>query len=551
MSRPMLFGKYCLLEKISTGGMAEVFRAKPLGSPVGDRFLALKRILPHLAEDDQFVKMFIDEAKLCVHLRHPNIVHIYELGHFQSALYILMEFIQGRDLLALQKRLRKRRLVMSVTQACYIAMELARGLDYAHKATDEHGTPLEIIHRDISPQNVLIGYDGQVKLIDFGVAKAADQSTKTRVGVLKGKFGYMSPEQIKSEPLDRRSDVFAVGIMLWEMLTNRRLFTGDNEYEVFQKVSEARVEPPSLKNPQIPPQLDRIVMKALAAKREDRYAWAAELVGELSAFLYATPPSYVGANLSDWMGRFFQQELAQERAKVRDFAGIRTAEDVRARVFGDQPGSAPGQGLWDAAAQPQGGEDLESFGVNHTVVQAGGFDLEEFISLDEADIVEQAPLRPERASLETESFGRLGLRPTATSQAQVTLDGGGTAPRPGFGGLDARGKAAIAAAGLGGLLCVVLGGALAVRHSSAPAAPGALVVSSSPAGQVKVSVDGQQRAAATPVSLEGLSAGTHRVRLERPGHAPFERTVEVGAGRLQVLDVVLKPQQQALSEQAP
>ena len=271
-SRPMLFGKYCLLERISVGGMAEVFRAKPLNVPgTTERYLALKRILPHLAEDEEFLKMFIDEAKLCVHLRHPNIVHIYELGRFQSSSYILMEYIPGQDLLALQKRLRKRRLIMSVTQACYIAMELAKGLDYAHKATDDYGRPLGIIHRDISPQNVLINYSGGVKLIDFGVAKADIQSTKTQAGVLKGKFGYMSPEQIRGEgAIDHRSDIFAVGTVLWELLTNRRLFTGDNEFEVFQKVRDARVDPPSTKNPQVPPEVDRIVMRSLTQDPNNR-----------------------------------------------------------------------------------------------------------------------------------------------------------------------------------------------------------------------------------------------------------------------------------------
>jgi serine/threonine protein kinase len=309
----MLFGKYCLLERLSVGGMAEVFRAKPLNSPSTDRFLALKRILPHLAEDEEFIKMFVDEAKLCVHLRHPNIVHIFELGKFQSSSYILMEYIPGQDLLALQKRLRQRRLIMSVAQACYVVMELAKGLDYAHKATDDYGRPLNIIHRDVSPQNVLISYGGQVKLIDFGVAKAAVQSTKTQVGVLKGKFGYMSPEQIRGEAIDQRSDIFAAGTVLWELLTNRRLFTGDNEFEIFQKVRDANVDPPSAKNPQIPPEVDRIVMKALTAHPEQRYSYCADLARDLGQFLTSIEPLYTQRHLSDWMARFFEEEFASEQ----------------------------------------------------------------------------------------------------------------------------------------------------------------------------------------------------------------------------------------------
>ncbi|MEM1347383.1 MAG: serine/threonine-protein kinase [Myxococcota bacterium] len=392
--RPTLFGQYCLLERISVGGMAEVFRARPFHAPDADKYLALKRILPHLAEDEDCLKMFEDEAKLGVHLRHPNVVRVFELGRFQSSPYILMEFISGQDLLALQKRLRREGLIMSVAQACYIVKELAKGLDYAHKAVDDKGQPLHVIHRDVSPQNIFIAYHGAVKLIDFGVAKASVQSTKTRVGVLKGKFGYMSPEQIRGEQIDHRSDIFACGTVLWELLTNRRLFTGESELEVFHKVKEARVERPSQKNVEVPDCVDEIVMKALSPQPPSRYQTCGELVRDLQAFLSSTCPLYTQAHLLQWMRRFFGEELEEVELKVERFRQIRTPEDVRRAVFsgaGVSDPSADGAAegatrIWDAEIEPEQDQDLDAFIAQHTVVQAGGFDLEEFTTFVDAGV---------------------------------------------------------------------------------------------------------------------------------------------------------------------
>ena len=423
----MLFGKYCLLERISIGGMAEVFRAKPFHAANVERYLALKRILPHLAEDDEFMRMFVDEAKLCVHLRHPNIVHIYELGQFQSSYYILMEFISGQDVLGLQKRLRKRRLVMSVAQACYIIMELCKGLAYAHQARDQYGTPLNIIHRDISPQNVLVTYKGQVKLIDFGVAKAAIQTTKTQVGVLKGKFGYMTPEQITGGTIDLRSDIFAVGTVLWELLTNRRLFKGESEFDVFQKVRDADVKSPSTMNPQVPPEIDRIVMKALSKDLSARYQSCDEMAQDLGAFLRGMSPVYSSSHLGSWMQSFFEEEWGNEHTKHESFKDIRTPEDVRMLVYGTPDGSelnpekADGATeLWDVAIAPKDDEDLDAYVAQHTVVAAGGFDLDEFVHLDDDDLIEIHDDAPEQPQHNT--FNREQLNDTSNDSIQMATE---------------------------------------------------------------------------------------------------------------------------------
>lgn len=585
-SRPMLFGRYCLLERISVGGMAEVFRAKPLNTPDTDRYLALKRILPHLAEDEEFLRMFVDEAKLCVHLRHPNIVHIYELGRFQSSSYILMEFIPGQDLLALQKRLRKRRLIMSVAQACYIAMELAKGLDYAHKATDDYGRPLGIIHRDISPQNVIINYGGAVKLIDFGVAKAAIQSTKTQVGVLKGKFGYMSPEQIRGEGgIDHRSDIFAMGTVLWELLTNRRLFTGDNEFEVFQKVRDARVDLPSSKNPQVPPEVDRIVMKALTQHPEDRYAHANDMARDLGMFLTSVQPIYTQQMLSDWMASFFEEELTAEQGKSSTFRHLRTADDVQRAFQQSMPApevnpQAPEQHtqdstqIWDVEVAPDDGEDIEAFAAAHTTVAAGGFDLDEFMSLRDDDILDsrdafQTPIPPEEDTQELQSVQSAALRSNVATQANpavnnftTKIDGGGTQPRGQITNAliaDAKkrrnGRAIMA--GVLVVCCLVLAGAsvvLFVANSAAsdgvqddpitPVAqpqPGMILLTSTPAEALTIKVDGvTQDTNATPLQFDKLQPGKYRIEISHQDYSPFEQTVEIVDGELVPLDVALQ-----------
>ena len=597
-SRPMLFGKYCLLERISVGGMAEVFRAKPLNVPgTTERYLALKRILPHLAEDEEFLKMFIDEAKLCVHLRHPNIVHIYELGRFQSSSYILMEYIPGQDLLALQKRLRKRRLIMSVTQACYIAMELAKGLDYAHKATDDYGRPLGIIHRDISPQNVLINYSGGVKLIDFGVAKADIQSTKTQAGVLKGKFGYMSPEQIRGEgAIDHRSDIFAVGTVLWELLTNRRLFTGDNEFEVFQKVRDARVDPPSTKNPQVPPEVDRIVMRSLTQDPNNRYAQASDMARELGQFLTSIQPLYTQHMLADWMANFFEEELGEERAKRAQFMRIRTADDVqRAYQEGlapvDYSTNAPAPAaqlspeeefeqadatqIWDVDVAPQKGEDIESFAAAHTVVAAGGFDLNEFMALQDDDILESHDMNPvpiEEETVELESLRSSTLRenvatqttPAVTYGFSTRIDGGGTQPRGTITSnmlsvAKRRRNTRAALAGVLVLCCVVLAIASAVLFFSggdspepavekeetqvatqeAAAAHGVILVTSTPGDGVQIYLDGVEVKGETPLKIDEVVAGVHRLEVKHADFDTMEKSVEVKAGEVSSVDFVL------------
>ena len=323
MSKPTPFGKYYLLERITVGGMAEVFKAKVVGVEGFERIVALKRILPHIAEDEEFITMFIDEAKIAVQLQHANIAQIFDLGKVDDAYFIALEYVQGRDLRGIFDDLRKHRQTMPLPQVCYVIMQVCEGLDYAHNKRDAQGRALNLVHRDVSPQNVLIGYEGEVKLIDFGIAKAAGKASKTQAGILKGKFGYMSPEQVRGLSIDRRSDIFAVGIILYEMLTGERLFVGESDFSTLEKVRNVEVVPPSSFNSQIPEQLERIVLKALAKDLEDRYQNALDLHDDLQSFLYSVGQFSSRKDLSVWMKRTFSTGLA-----VEETPEIAASEDI-------------------------------------------------------------------------------------------------------------------------------------------------------------------------------------------------------------------------------
>src|SRR3954470_17596935 len=350
--QPVPFGKYVLLERISVGGMAEVFKAKSFGVEGFEKILAIKRILPSLAEDSDFIEMFIDEAKICGQLNHANICQIFELGRVQDSHFIAMEYIWGKDLLQIQNRMRKQRTTMRPEMAGFIAAKLCEGLDYAHKKKDATGRPLQIIHRDISPQNILISYEGELKVIDFGIAKAASRSSKTQAGVLKGKFGYMSPEQVRGLPLDRRSDIFAIGTILYELLASDRLFIGESDFETLEKVRNVDCRPPSKVNPACPPALEKIILKALTKEVEDRYQWASEMMEELQAFLMGFDPAFTAKQLAGWMREGFAVEMKREQEVLDEQRRI--GKEILTAPLAVSFGAAASM----VSAQPKAAEDF-------------------------------------------------------------------------------------------------------------------------------------------------------------------------------------------------
>ena len=276
-----------LVRKIAAGGMAEVWEARQGGVIGFEKRLAVKIVLPHLSENKEFIDMFLDEGRLAARLDHPNICQIYKLGYAESVstYYMAMEYIDGMGLSAVLREAARRGIYIPLEHCCQILIGACAGLDYAHAATDSGGTPLCLVHRDISPQNLMLTNEGTTKVVDFGIAKAATQLTHTRQGVLKGKYAYMSPEQATADVLDHRTDIFALGVVLWEMTTGHRLFRAENEIATLHRVIEGDYTPPSAYRDHYPPALETIVMRALAPNRENRYQNCGEFQIDLEDFL--------------------------------------------------------------------------------------------------------------------------------------------------------------------------------------------------------------------------------------------------------------------------
>ncbi|MEE2830653.1 MAG: serine/threonine-protein kinase [Myxococcota bacterium] len=323
--RPQAFGKYYLVDPVAVGGMAEVFLAKTFGASGFEKVQVVKRILDEYAADANFIEMFIDEAKLSVQLTHPNIVQIFDFGKIDLSYFIAMEAVDGKDLKSVLRRLAKRGEHMPVDMACIVAHQSAKGLHYAHERSDAVGLPLNIVHRDVSPSNLLISYEGQVKVADFGIADADSGAHATQAGVLKGKYSYMSPEQSLGAILDQRSDIFSLGICLWESLTGHRLFRRDNNLETLEAVRNAEIPAPSQYNPAVPPELDAICFKALERDIEGRYSTAAEFQRALGDFLLPETADRICPQLATWMHERFGEEIRRERERLERGTRIATA----------------------------------------------------------------------------------------------------------------------------------------------------------------------------------------------------------------------------------
>ncbi|HEX6838335.1 MAG TPA: protein kinase [Polyangia bacterium] len=310
------FGKYEILRRIAVGGMAEIYLARAVGIEGFEKLVVLKRILPQYADNEEFVHMFLDEARLAATLHHSNIVQVYDIGAVDTQYFLSMEFLHGQDGRQLMKACATRHLPLGRNNALAIGIGVLAGLHYAHERVVD-GRPLDLVHRDVSPQNVFVTYDGGVKLLDFGIARASSRLTETRSGTLKGKIAYMSPEQCAGFPVDRRSDIFAAAIILWEMTTGKRLYTGSSDFEILRKVKEEDAPPPSSVVPDYPPELERIVMKGLARDRERRYATAEEMQVELEEFARGERLALSSVSLSRFVRELFKSELEAWQAAER------------------------------------------------------------------------------------------------------------------------------------------------------------------------------------------------------------------------------------------
>ncbi|MBI2068299.1 MAG: serine/threonine protein kinase [Deltaproteobacteria bacterium] len=299
------FGQYQLLEKIAQGGMAEIFRGRALDSQGIEKPVVIKRILPQIAASPEFVEMLVDEAKIAVMLSHGNIAQVYDLGKVADDYFIVMEYVPGKTLSQIMKRLKTLNKKIPVSHAVWLCSEVANGLDYMHRKTDLEGNPLHIVHRDISPQNIILSTSGTVKIIDFGIAKAKTKVSTTDSGILKGKFAYMSPEHAEGERLDYRADIFSLGIILFELLTGERLFKGKNNKETIHNVKKGHVPLPSSRRKKISRSLDQIVLRALAKDRTKRFQTAEEFQRELTKYLVTQHPDFSPRELVSYLGELF------------------------------------------------------------------------------------------------------------------------------------------------------------------------------------------------------------------------------------------------------
>lgn len=490
------FGSYRILRRLARGGMAEVFLAVKAGPAGVEKVVVLKRVLPELSEVDEFVQVFLDEARLAARLDHPNIAHIFDLGEAESHYYMAMEYLPGDDLASVIQQCRRAEKLPPIEFVAEVVTAACAGLHFAHTLVDASGRPLNIVHRDVSPSNVVATYLGEVKVIDFGIARAESNLVRTGSGKPKGKTQYMSPEQAAARPLDGRSDVFSIGIVLHELLTTQRLFRRPTEDETTLAVLSGPIEAPSKLRPEVPPELDRICLKALARPLEERYQTAGALGADLGAFLASRRCARGPVVISSFLGELFPPERKQKKIRVA------------------QGGLSPEP---DADRTPTGAPAYEGL----------------------------TPIRTEPR--------RPIVLPAAPAPA--VLPPPPVPPAPAAPSLRPRWIGVGSAVGLG---LSVVGFALGVvwsREKAPPtSAPGPVeVVAVAPASSsqlpvaeltltglpagAKVAIDGHP--VKDPAAALYLPAGSHQVLVTGPGYAPGYATVEMAAGEKRTLQMAM------------
>jgi serine/threonine protein kinase len=574
MDRIEKFGQYIFLEKVGSGGMAELFKAKKRGLEGFERVLAIKRILPHLSLDEEFIKMFIDEAKLAALLSNKNIVQIYDFGKIESNYFIVMEYIRGKDLKTILKINKETDTKFPVVLTTFIAREVASALSYAHKLRDSKGDKLNIIHRDISPQNILISYDGEVKVVDFGIAKASAH-TKTATGVLKGKLSYMSPEQAWGRIIDHRSDIFSLGIVMYEMLTGERLFKGDTELNTLEKVREAKIEllPTSL-NAEIPLEIEEITLKALTKEISGRYQDASDMAAELAEFLRKISPVEPESALKQFMHKLFAVEIEEEcrtdameetiSTDFNEYSEVPSPDDYRVPEVETPVNLAPtpqkkqknylfalitlsvlgGIIILIIIFSQRTKEEKQAFNVplsSQHDQESRQTDVSIDKILKEKDNVKRKGINDKRPAIQaTAAEYEAIMIINAIPWANIYLDGKpyGTTPKtvkdlkggtysvrlenPNFPPWEKTVK-------------IAEGKTIKVSHKFASF--GKLIVNASPWGEVYVDdvLKGH-----TPITIDKVTTGKHEVRIEREGFMSFNQYVEIKEGTARHLSVNLE-----------
>jgi eukaryotic-like serine/threonine-protein kinase len=473
--KPHLFGKFFLLQRLAVGGMAEIYRARVVGAAGFEKELVVKRILPNRAQDQGFISMLVNEAKLTVQLTHNNVTQIYECGVIEGNAFIAMELVNGVSMKEVMHAFTRAGTIISPEQAIFMVLQLLQGLDYAHKKTDAQGNPLQIVHCDVSPDNCLVSFEGEVKLLDFGIARASTGLSNYKEGMLMGKLGYVAPEQASLETRwDHRVDVFAAGIILYELLTKQKPFPKATDVESLVSSRKAKVVPPTTLEPRLPKEIDQIVARALAYDPAKRYPDARTFAEALVDVLFPTPHSSVQDLLNRQMHQVFADKIAKQRqARAHDALIMKVLANIADRT-GEITGSTPAHGT------PAG------------------------------DPPELEPL--------TEGGAETGEHRATTSA------------RP------ARRQVVVRRSSFGALTFALLLGAAAGGAGAwfgAPwARPGVVVVTSDPPG-AQVALDGQPSGQRTPTVLEGvLLSRPHEVTLSGPALKATTVTVLPEPGRL-------------------
>ena len=508
--------RYILGQKIARGGMAEIFLGKHVGEDAFQRICVIKRILPHYSDNDEFVQMFRDEAHICKRLQHANIVRVEGFEEVEGSYAIIMEFVDGADLRSLLHACENMKTRLLVPMACYIIAETARGLHYAHtKVDDITNRPLGIVHRDISPQNILVSYEGEVKVTDFGIADAESKITETRPGVVKGKYSYMSPEQISAKQVDARTDVFALSIVLWEMLHMERMFHGQNEVETIQMVKACKIKAPKNPNPDVDDQLNSILMRGLAKDPKKRLNSAAELEKELRIYLNKVYPEFTSLDLGEFLKKVLDKKRKESAANIK-----RTLTETNLKVAGKRPGRKRSIDL----------EFDEGSALNFSIAASPS-------QVNSSNLPVQRKSQVSKVNTRTSTQFKPNYN--ATSATRIGNRGGwGHKSKSSF----SKYAIYLTALALAASLSLIIFTKLKAQN-----VPPVLVLRTSPA-RVKVSLDkralnkGRYLTATTqnPIKLT-LTPGKHRLKVTREGYRPY--TFIFNAEKGQVItktDIILK-----------
>ena len=516
--------RYILAKKIARGGMAEIYLGKQVGEDGFQRLCAIKRILPHYAQDQEFIQMFRDEAHICKRLQHANIVRVEGFEEVENSYAIIMEFVDGSDLRTLLHAVEQAKKKLPIPMACFIVAEAARGLHFAHTKVDEiTNQPLGIVHRDISPQNILVSFEGEVKVTDFGIADAESKLTETRPGIVKGKYSYMSPEQISAKDVDARSDVFALNIVLWEMLAMRRLFQGENEVDTIQRVKNCRIEP-ELKSlaPDVDDELDLIVKKGLAKDVKKRHKSAGELEKDLRRFMSRKYPEFTPEDLGSFLKKTMETRRSETQAEIKKTL---TETNLKPPVSRNK------------APIKKSGVDLSiDAGIN------GG----PLLAVKRSSPVTSVGSTPSPGGSATRGGASALHHPARTNTGMSRLTPGGQGsnagmPMPRIASHPQRYWL------FGGIVAVICILGFFVVKQTAKARPSQLLIRTSPA-LVKVKIDGAdvgkgrylKASTAAPLRIN-LKPGDHVITVSREGYEPYRQVFTLDPGMsLSKDDIVLK-----------